>query len=108
VLQLEAEGLIRSEIGKITTVNLQVAAERMGSHPHGGWLVLRFSLSYRDAEELLVERDLDTDHVTVWRWVQVYAPELNKRCRSHVKLANKSYRIDETYIKVKGEDKYLY
>jgi transposase-like protein len=40
--------------------------------------------------------------------VQVYAPELNKRCRSHLKPANKSYRIDETYIKVKGADKYLY
>jgi len=38
----------------------------------------------------------------------VYSPELNKRCRSHLKPANKSYRIDETYIKVKGADKYLY
>ena len=43
-----------------------------------------------------------------WRWVQAYAPELNKRCRPHLKPTNKSYRIDETYIKVKGEDKYLY
>jgi IS6 family transposase len=41
-------------------------------------------------------------------WVQAYAPELNKRCRPHLKPVNKSYRIDETYIKVKGEDKYLY
>jgi transposase-like protein len=41
-----------------------------------GWY-LRFSLSYRDVEELLVERGLDTDHVTVWRWVQRYAPELS-------------------------------
>jgi len=40
--------------------------------------------------------------------VQVYAPELNKRCRPDLKPVNKSYRIDETYIKVKGEDKYLY
>ncbi len=37
-----------------------------------------------------------------------YAPELNKRCRPHLKPVNKSYRIDETYIKVKGEDSYLY
>ena len=44
----------------------------------------------------------------IWRWVQAYAPELNKRCRPHLKPTNKSYRIDETYIKVKGEDKYLY
>jgi IS6 family transposase len=43
-----------------------------------GWY-LRFSLSYRDVEELLVERGVDTDHVTVWRWVQRYAPELERR-----------------------------
>ena len=42
----------------------------------------------------------------IWRWVQAYAPELNKRCRPYLKPVNKSYRIDETYIKVKGEDKY--
>jgi transposase, IS6 family len=44
----------------------------------------------------------------VWRWVQVYSPELNKRCQPHFKRTNKSYRVDETYIKVKGQDKYLY
>ena len=46
---------------------------------------LRFSLSYRDVEELLVERGLDTDHVTVWRWVQIYAPELEQRLRTHLR-----------------------
>jgi hypothetical protein len=45
-----------------------------------GWY-LRFSLSHRDVEELLVERGLDTDHVTVWRWVQRYALELERRFR---------------------------
>jgi transposase, IS6 family len=45
-----------------------------------GWY-LRFSLSYRHVEELLVERGLDTDHVTVWRWVQRYALELERRFR---------------------------
>src|SRR5262244_3802901 len=40
--------------------------------------------------------------------VQAYAPELNKHCRPHLKPTNKSYRTDETHIKVKGEDKYLY
>jgi transposase, IS6 family len=40
-----------------------------------GWY-LRFSLSYRDVEELLAERGLHADHVTVWRWVQRYAPEM--------------------------------
>ena len=45
-----------------------------------GWY-LRFSLSYRDVEELLVERGLSADHVTVWRWVQRYAPEIQRRLR---------------------------
>lgn len=41
-------------------------------------------------------------------WVQAYAAELNKRCRPHLKTTSKSYRVDETYIKVKGQEKYLY
>jgi transposase, IS6 family len=44
----------------------------------------------------------------IWRWVQTYGPELNKRCRPHLKPTNKSHRTDETYIKVQGKDKYLY
>ena len=51
---------------------------------------------------------MEVDPSCIWRWVQAYAPELNKRCRPHRKPTNKSYRTDETYIKVKGEDKYLY
>jgi hypothetical protein len=46
-----------------------------------GWY-LRFSLSYRDVEELLAERGLSVDHVTVWRWVQRYAPEIQRRLRT--------------------------
>jgi transposase, IS6 family len=42
---------------------------------------LRYSLSYRDVEELVTERGLSVDHTTIWRWVQRYAPELNRRCR---------------------------
>jgi hypothetical protein len=64
-------------------------------------LYLRFSLSYRDVEELL-QRGMSADHVTVWRWVQRYAPELDRRLRSHLKPTNKSWRVDETYIRVKG------
>lgn len=48
------------------------------------------------------------DHTTVYRWVQAYAPELDKRCRVHLKSTNDSWRVDETYIEVKGEWKYLY
>ena len=44
----------------------------------------------------------------VWRWVQIYGPQLDKRCRAHLKRTNKSYRVDETYIRIKGQDRYLY
>src|ERR1700741_3960386 len=69
---------------------------------------LRYPLSYEHVSELLAERGVEVDPSCIWRWVQVYAPELNKRCRRHLKPTNKSYRVDETYIKVKGQDRYLY
>jgi IS6 family transposase len=84
-----------------------VEAIRTGSHPTGGWY-LRFSLSYRDVEELLAERGLHADHVTVWRWVQRYAPEMERRLRSRLRPTNDSWRVDETYIRVKGKWVYLY
>src|SRR5277367_4804251 len=71
-------------------------------------LYLRYPLSYEHVAELVAERGVEVDASCIWRWVQVYAPELYKRCRPHLKPTNKSYRIDETYIKVKGQDKYLY
>jgi transposase, IS6 family len=55
-----------------------------------GWC-LRFSLSYRDVEELLQERGISVDHVTLWRWVQRYAPELEKRLRKRLKATNDSW-----------------
>jgi transposase-like protein len=69
---------------------------------------LRYPLSYEHVAELLGERGLEVDASCIWRWVQAYAPEINKRCRPHLKPVNKSYRIDETYLKVKGKDRYLY
>ena len=72
-----------------------------------GWY-RRFSLSYRDVEELLAERGLHADHVTVWRWVQRYAPEMERRLRSRLRPTNDSWRVDETYIRVKGKWVYLY
>jgi IS6 family transposase len=69
---------------------------------------LRFSLSYRDVEELWAERGLSVDHVTVWRWVQQYAPELERRLRRHLEPTNDSWRVDETYLRVKGKCVYLY
>src|SRR5262249_24494464 len=57
---------------------------------------------------MMQERGLSVDHTTIYRWVQRYAPELEKRVRPHLRSINDSYRVDETYIKVKGVWKYLY
>src|SRR5204862_3329112 len=72
-----------------------------------GWY-LRFSLPYRDVEELLADRGISADHVTLWRWVQRYAPEMARRLRKRLKSTNDSWRVDETYVRVKGQWRYLY
>ncbi|MBD3884719.1 IS6 family transposase [Phormidium tenue FACHB-886] len=68
----------------------------------------RYSLSYRDLEEMMQERGVEVDHSTINRWVLKYAPELDKRIRPYLKPTNDSWRVDETYIKIKGVWKYLY
>ena len=60
---------------------------------------LRYSLSYRDLEEIMEERGLSVDHVTIWRWVLRYAPILNRRMRREVRHPNRSWRVDETYVR---------
>src|SRR2546425_4491557 len=69
---------------------------------------LRYSLSYRDLEAMMRERGLHVDHTTIYALVQRYAPELEKRCRPHLKACNDSWRVDETYIKIKKVWMYLY
>src|ERR1700755_1771908 len=68
----------------------------------------RYQLSYRGVEEMMRERGLEVDHSTVFRWVQRYAPEIDKRTRQPLKMSGTSYRVDETYIKVGESCKYLY
>lgn len=67
-----------------------------------------YALSYRDLEEMMQEQGVEVDHSTINRWVLRYAPELDKRIRAHLKPTNDSWRVDETYIKIKGLWKYLY
>ena len=69
---------------------------------------LQFPISYRDLELMLRDRGVLVDHTTVYRWVQTYAPELEKRLRPHLRPTNGSWRVDETYIKLKGRWVYLY
>ncbi len=69
---------------------------------------LQFPISYRDLERMLADRGVQVDHTTLFRWIQAYAPELDKRVRPHLRPTNGSWRVDETYIRVKGEWVYLY
>jgi transposase, IS6 family len=69
---------------------------------------LMFPISYRDLELMLQDRGVEVDHTTLFRWIQAYAPELEKRIRPHLHRSNGSWRVDETYVKVKGRWTYLY
>jgi len=69
---------------------------------------IKYSLSYRNLKEMMAERGIEVDHTTVMRWVHQYSPEIEKKVCRYLKPTNDSWRVDETYIKVKGEYKYLY
>jgi transposase, IS6 family len=69
---------------------------------------LMFPISYRDLELMLLDRGVEVDHTTIFRWIQAYAAELEKRIRPHLRPCTGSWRVDETYIKIKGVWTYLY
>ena len=69
---------------------------------------LAYPLSYRNIEELMMERGVRIDHSTVQKWVVHYSPQLEQSFRSHKKLTGTSWRMDETYIRVNGKWVYLY
>ncbi|PFD99116.1 IS6 family transposase [Bacillus cereus] len=69
---------------------------------------LRYNISFRDLVEMMEERGFSIAHTTIMCWVHQYGPELDNRVRRHLKKTNDSWRVDETYIKVKGQWMYLY
>src|SRR6266542_3151498 len=69
---------------------------------------LRYGLSYRDVEELLVERGIEVDHVTVYRWVQRFTPLLADAARFTRHAPGDRWFVDETYVKVNGAWRYVY
>ena len=68
----------------------------------------RFSLSYRDIEELLAIRGVKVDHSTIQQWVFKFSKEIEKNMNTRKRSVTDSWRLDETYIKVAGKDRYLY
>jgi transposase-like protein len=69
---------------------------------------LRFGLSYRDVEELLIERGVEVDHVTIYRWVQRFTPLLADAARPCRHRVGDRWQVDETYVKVAGQWRYVY
>ena len=69
---------------------------------------LRFALSYRDVEELLADRGIDVDHVTIYRWVQRFTPQLAEAARPCRHAVGDRWQVDETYVKVAGRWRYVY
>ena len=69
---------------------------------------LRYGLSYRDVEELLADRGITVDHVTIYRWVQTFTSEFTDAARPTRRAAGGRWFVDETYVKVAGRWTYLY
>ncbi|WP_034996134.1 IS6 family transposase [Beijerinckia mobilis] len=69
---------------------------------------LRFKLSFRDLVEMMAERGISLAHTTIMRWIQCYVPEFEKRWNRFACRAGASWRVDETYVKIKGKWTYLY
>src|SRR6476661_5288360 len=69
---------------------------------------IAYPISYRQLEEMMRERGVAVDHSTLNRWVIKYAPEIEKQFRRHQRPVGRSWRMDETYVKIKGKSAYLY
>ena len=69
---------------------------------------LRYALTYRDLVEMMSERGVSVSHTTIMRWVHKYSAIFNKRLRRKLKPTGESWKLDETYVRVKGQWKYLY
>jgi transposase, IS6 family len=113
-------GLLRWSIRPSHVETDQVIASRSGSSAPSGYRFprevitvavrwyLRYGLSYRDVEELLAERGVTVDHVTVYRWVQTFTPEFVDAARPARRATGDRWFVDETYVNVAGRWTYLY
>ena len=69
---------------------------------------LRYKLSFRDLSEMMAKRGLSPAHTAIMRWIQCYVPEFEKRWNRFARPAGRSWRVDETYVKIRGRWTYLY
>jgi transposase-like protein len=75
---------------------------------HAVWIYLRFTLSYRDVEELLAERGIDVSHETVRRWVTAFDPRYARRLRAVRCKPNSDWHLDEMFVSIGGKRMYLW
>src|SRR3954464_7787495 len=75
---------------------------------HAVWLYLRFTLSFRDVEELLAERGIDVSHETIRRWVEVFGPMIARRLRAMRPKPHTTWHLDEMFVSIGGTRMYLW
>src|ERR671939_152091 len=75
---------------------------------HAVWLYLRFTLSFRDVEELLAERGIDLSHETIRRWVEVFGPVMARRLRTMRPKPHTTWHLDEMFVSIGGKKMYLW
>ena len=75
---------------------------------HAIWLYLRFTLSFRDVEELLAERGIDVSHETIRRWVAVFGPMIARRLRAMRPKPHTTWHLDEMFVSIGGKRMYLW
>ena len=75
---------------------------------HAIWLYLRFTLSFRDVEELLAERGIDVSHETIRRWVAVFGPVIAGRLRAMWPRPHTTWHLDEMFVSIGGKRMYLW
>ncbi|TSD82211.1 IS6 family transposase, partial [Mycobacterium sp. KBS0706] len=72
------------------------------------WMYLRFTLSYRDVEDLLTERGIEVSYETVRRWVSAFGPVIARRLRAQRPVPHRRWHLDEMFVRIGGKPMYLW
>ncbi len=101
-------GLVRSDRLDGRVIDFKGAHYPKAVIVHAVFFYVRYAVSYRDLEEILAERGVSVDHATLNRWVVKYSPLIAANAAARKRATANSWRMDETYIKVRGKWTYLY